>query len=78
MHSTIQACRTDAYISTLYILHTFHRVPLNTMEGGGWSGFQAPLPQRSPPPRWYIITPPFTPVFMLLQLLFSVYVPTHG
>ena len=35
--------RTLAYISTLYILYTFHRVPLNTMEGGGWSGFQPPF-----------------------------------
>ena len=29
--------------STLYILHTFHRVASNSIEGGGWSSFQAPL-----------------------------------
>ena len=43
MHSTIQACRTDAYISTLYILHTCHSAPLNTMAAGEWSGFQPPF-----------------------------------
>ncbi len=41
--STMQARRTRAYISTLYILCTFHRVGCYTMEGGGWSSIQAPL-----------------------------------
>jgi len=41
--STMQARRTRAYNSTLYILFTFHRVGCNTMEGGGWSSIQAPL-----------------------------------
>ena len=30
------------------------------MEGGGWSSFQAPLPNAHPPPHRFIITPPFT------------------
>ena len=41
--STMQARLTLAYISTLYILYTFHSAPLNTMEGGRWSGFQPPF-----------------------------------
>ena len=40
--STMQARRTRAYISTLYILHTFHRVAHNSMEGGGRYGITAP------------------------------------
>ena len=40
--STIQALRTRTYSSTLYILHTFHRVVPNSMEGGGWYGFAPP------------------------------------
>ena len=40
--STMQARRTRAYNSTLYILYTFHRVALNSMEGSGWYGFTAP------------------------------------
>ena len=39
----MQARRTRTYRSTLYILHTFHRVASNSIEGGGWSSFQAPL-----------------------------------
>ena len=40
----MQARRTRTYSSTLYILHTFHRVASNSIEGGGWSSFAAPLP----------------------------------
>ena len=46
--STMQARRTRTYSSTLYILHTFHRVALNSMEGGGWYSFAAPLPDAHP------------------------------
>ena len=46
--STMQARRTRTYSSTLYILHTFHRVASNSMEGGGWYGFAAPLSNAHP------------------------------
>ena len=46
--STMQARRTRAYSSTMYILHTFHRVASNSTEGGGWYGFAAPLPDAHP------------------------------
>ena len=44
----MQARRTRTYSSTLYILHTFHRVASNSIEGGGWYGFAAPLPDAHP------------------------------
>ena len=44
----MQARRTRAYNSTLYILYTFHRVASNSIEGGGWYGFAAPLPDAHP------------------------------
>ena len=46
--STMQARRTRAYNSTLYILYSFHRVASNSMEGGGWYDFAAPLPDAHP------------------------------
>ena len=46
--STMQARRTRAYNSTLYILYTFHRVAYNSMEGDGWYDFAAPLPDAHP------------------------------
>ena len=44
----MQARRTRAYSSTLYILCTFHRVTANTMEDGGRASFQAPLLSTRP------------------------------
>ena len=57
---SLHARRTRTYSSTLYILYTFHRVTLNSMEGGGWYGFITPH-QRRHPPRRSTIAPPFTP-----------------
>ena len=39
---------TDTESSVVGSLSTFHRVSLNSMEGGGWSSFAAPLPDAHP------------------------------
>ena len=41
--STMQARRTRAYNSTLYILYTFHGLSLNPMKGRRRSSFQPPF-----------------------------------
>ena len=57
--STKQALRTRRYISTLYIQSTFNQVLSFLIEGDRRYSFQTPhLSAR--PPRWYIISPPFT------------------
>ncbi len=62
----MQARRTRTYSSTLYILHTFHRVAYNSIEGVRRVQFSSTTPQRSTPPRRSIITPPFTPAISCL------------
>ena len=37
-----------AFTVSLYILHTIHQVASNSMEGGWWYGFQAPLSKAHP------------------------------
>ena len=44
----VEQRHTRAYNSTLYILYSFHRVASNSMEGGGWYDFAAPLPDAHP------------------------------
>ena len=46
--NTMQARRTRAYNSTLYILTPSIEFSTNPMEGGGWYTFQAPLLNAQP------------------------------
>ena len=66
--STKQALRTRRYISTLYIQSTFNQVLSFLIEGDRRYSFQTPY-LSARPPRWYIISPPFTRTCGLLPPL---------
>ena len=51
--STMQARRTRAFNSTLYILYAFHRVTANTMEGVRCPSIKAPF-LTAPPPAYTV------------------------
>ena len=60
----MQARRTRTYSSTLYILHTFHRVANNSIEGGGGYSFQTPLLSARPRLAGPLLLRPLQPVLV--------------